>query len=260
MTLYDSYFETICDDVASKTVTFTGCEKSHLMCNVALIHFPSAKSTQVRKIWKGDANLNLLKKFHKQKSPLRRRYLRRPMAVLFHSKTLSSSNGRQPQLRSSNFPLGIFSVPCCPNDNKKERIGLAESREIERTYIEHIKCCGYHLSSTTFVDDEEPFAARGKIPMLIFICGTLLRVEPFNQKMINTDSGSDGTKALTLTFHWYYLWQVYKHKNAFLNGNRHFPQPRQLLLLLQLQDSAHKMVLVKRFRIDSYGQLSRKCF
>ena len=41
--------------------------------------------------------------------------------------------------------------------------------------------------------------------MLIFICGTLLRVEPFNQKMINTDSGSDGTKALTLTFHWYYL-------------------------------------------------------
>ena len=142
MTLYDSYFETICDDVASKTVTFTGCEKSHLMCNVALIHFPSAKSTQVRKIWKGDANLNLLKKFHKQKSPLRRRYLRRPMAVLFHSKTLSSSNGRQPQLRSSNFPLGIFSVPCCPNDNKKERIGLAESREIERTYIEHIKCCG----------------------------------------------------------------------------------------------------------------------
>ena len=50
MTLYDSYFETICDDVASKTVTFTGCEKSHLMCNVALIHFPSAKSTQVRKI------------------------------------------------------------------------------------------------------------------------------------------------------------------------------------------------------------------
>ena len=129
MTLYDSYFETICDDVASKTVTFTGCEKSHLMCNVALIHFPSAKSTQVRKIWKGDANLNLLKKFHKQKSPLRRRYLRRPMAVLFHSKTLSSSNGRQPQLRSSNFPLGIFSVPCCPNDNKKERIRLAESRQ-----------------------------------------------------------------------------------------------------------------------------------
>ena len=63
----------------------------------------------------------------------------------------------------------------------------------------------YHLSSTTFVDDEEPFAAGGKIPMLIFICGTLLRVEPFNQKMINTDSGSDGTKALTLTFHWYYL-------------------------------------------------------
>ena len=50
MTLYDSYFQTICDDVASKTVTFTGCEKSHLMCNVALIHFPSAKSTQVRKI------------------------------------------------------------------------------------------------------------------------------------------------------------------------------------------------------------------
>ena len=97
--------------------------------------------------------------------------------------------------------------------------------ERERTYI----MLWYHLSSP-FVDDEEPFAARGKIPMPIFICGTLPSVEPFNQKMINTDSSSDGTKTLTLTFHWYYLWQVNKHKNAFLNGNRHFPQPRQLLL------------------------------